>query len=264
MKIKKIILLFPILILFNCSLQKRKYQSGYFISLNKNINNLSIAKNEKQKEFNVQKKEIKYGDTSFEKDITVSANNKITKIFNNTIKYNIAFPDSCDEIIYKDGTEIKAKIIEINTSEIHYKRCNLIDGPTFIDKQNKVFMIKYANGKSKMFKKEIADKYYSGKIKENNQVNTIDKKINPITNPFLNSNYYSRSFSGRGFLIGLFAWFLGGVFREIGRKKTQKDSNKYNKSRKSTERVFLAIRTIFKILIGIVVIGIFMYLFFYF
>ena len=114
-----------------------------------------------------------------------------------------------------------------------------------------------------MFKKEIADEYSSGKIKENSQINTIDKKINPITNPYLNSNYYNRSFSGRGFLIGLFAWFLGGVFREIGRKKTQKDSNKYNKSSKSTERVFLAIRTIFKILIGILVIGIFMYLFFF-
>ena len=58
MKIKKLILLFPILILFNCSLQKRKYQSGYFLSWNKN--NLSIAKNQKQKGFNVQKKEIKF------------------------------------------------------------------------------------------------------------------------------------------------------------------------------------------------------------
>jgi|GEM_PF-6428876 hypothetical protein len=73
-----------------------------------------------------------------------------------------------------------------------------------------------------MFKKEKADEYSSDKIKENSQVNKIDKKINPITNPFLNSNYYSRSFSGRGFLIGLFAWFLGGVFREIGKKNTKR------------------------------------------
>ena len=87
MKIKKIILLLPILTLFNCSLQKRKYQSGYFLSWNKN--NLSIAKNEKQKAINVQKKEIKFNDISFEKDITTSANNKITKIFNNTIKNNL-------------------------------------------------------------------------------------------------------------------------------------------------------------------------------
>jgi len=115
-----------------------------------------------------------------------------------------------------------------------------------------------------MFKKEKADEYSSGKIKENSQVNTIDKKINSNANPLLNSIYFGRSVYTGGSLIGLFAWFLGGVFREIGRKKIQKDSNKYNKSSKSTERVFLAIRTIFKILIGILVIGIFMYLFFYF
>ena len=164
---KKIILLLPILTLFNCSLQKRKYQSGYFLSWNKN--NLSIAKNEKQKAINVQKKEIKFNDISFEKDITTSANNKITKIFNNTIKNNLAFPDSCDQIIYKDGTEIKAKITEINTSEIRYKRCDFIDGPTFVEKQNKVFMIKYANGKSEMFKTEKAVEYNNGKITQDSQ-----------------------------------------------------------------------------------------------
>ena len=55
MKIKKLILLFPILILFNCSLQKRKYQSGYFLTCNKKISNLFIAKNENQKAFNAKK-----------------------------------------------------------------------------------------------------------------------------------------------------------------------------------------------------------------
>lgn len=171
---KKIILLLPILTLFNCSLQKRKYQSGYFLSWNKN--NLSIAKNQKQKGFNVQKNEIKFNDISFEKDITTSASNKITKIFNNTIKNNLALPDSCDVIIYKDGNEIKAKITEINTSEIRYKRCDFIDGPTFVEKQNKVFMIKYANGKSEMFKTEKAVEYNNGKIIQDSQkINDKDK-----------------------------------------------------------------------------------------
>ena len=262
MKIKKLILLFPILILFNCSLQKRKYQSGYFISWNKNINNLSIAKNENQKEFNVQKKEIKYGDTSFEKDITASANNKITKIFNSTIKYNLEFPDSCDEIIYNDGNKLKAKITEINSTEILYKKCDFIDGPTFIDKQNKVFMIKYANGKSKVFKRETANEYNNFKIKENTEIYTIDKKTNSNANPLLNSIYFGRSVYTGGSLIGLFAWFLARIFREIGRKNSQKDSNKYNKSSKKPARVLSVIRKIFKILIGIIVIGILMSLFF--
>ena len=248
MKIKKLILLFPILILFNCSLQKRKYQSGYFLSWNKNINNLTIAKNEKQKEFNAKKNEIKYSDTYFEKDITASANNKITKIFNSTIKYNLEFPDSCDEIIYNDGNKLKAKITEINSTEILYKKCDFIDGPTFIDKQNKVFMIKYANGKSKVFKKEIADEYSSGKIIENSQINTIDIKTNSINRPPVNLFNVGFKFGFFGSIIVLTAWLFGGNYTDKGRNKTEKDSINSNKSNKFRYRVGVIIGKVFLIL----------------
>ena len=81
MKIKKIILLLPILTLFNCSLQKRKYQSGYFLSWNKN--NLSIAKNEKQKAINVQKKEIKFNDYSETASVQESVMYRIKALISN-------------------------------------------------------------------------------------------------------------------------------------------------------------------------------------
>lgn len=222
MKIKKIILLLPILTLFSCSLQKRKYQSGYFLSWNKN--NLSIAKNQKQKGFNVQKNEIKFNEISFEKDITTSANNKITKIFNNTINNNLAVPDSCDKIIYKDGTEIMAKITEINTSEIRYKRCDFIDGPTFVEKQNKVFMIKYANGKSEMFKTEKAVENNKGKIIQDSQkINDKDKK----TNTFSKASFI---FSILGFYpLIILGWILGLIFGAIAKNEIKSEPNKYNK-----------------------------------
>ena len=231
MKIKKIILLLPILTLFSCSLQKRKYQSGYFLSWNKN--NLSIAKNEKQKGFNVQKNEIKFNDISFEKDITTSANNKITKIFNNTIKNNLALPDSCDQIIYKDGTEIKAKITEINTSEIRYKRCDFIDGPTFVEKQNKVFMIKYANGKSEMFKTEKAVEYNNGKIIQDSQkINDKDKKTNPFSIASLVFSILG------GFPLAILGLsILGLIFGAIANKQIKKDSNKYNQNSKGLAKL---------------------------
>ncbi len=248
MKIKKLILLFPILILFNCSLQKRKYQSGYFLTCNKKISNLFISKNENQKGFNVQKKEIKYGDTSFEKDITASANNKITKIFNSTIKYNLEFPDSCDEIIYNDGNKLKAKITEINTTEILYKKCDFIDGPTFIDKQNKVFMIKYANGKSKVFKRETANEYNNVKIKENTEIYTIDKKTKPITRPPVNLFNVGFKFGLVGSIIGITAWLFGGNYTDKGRNKTEKDSINYNKSNKFSYRIGVIIGRLFLIL----------------
>ena len=246
MKIKKIILLLPILTLFSCSLQKRKYQSGYFLSWNKN--NLSIAKNEKQKEFNVKKKEIKFNDISFEKDITTSANNKITKIFNNSITNNVAFPDSCDEIIYKDGTEIKAKITEINTSEIRYKRCDFIDGPTFVEKQNKVFMIKYSNGKSEMFKTEKADEYNNGKIIQDSQkINDKDKKTNPFS-------IASLVFSILGFYpLIILGSILGLIFGAIAINQINRDSNKYKQNSKGLAIAGVTISAVGLILIALLI-----------
>ena len=237
MKIKKIIFLLPILTLFNCSLQKRKYQSGYFLSWNKN--NLSIAKNEKQKGFNVQKKEIKFNDISFEKDITASANNKVTKIFNNSITNNVAFPDSCDEIIYKDGTEIKAKITEINTSEIRYKRCDFIDGPTFVEKQNKVFMIKYSNGKSEMFKTEKAFENNNGKIIQDSQkINDKDKKTNT-------SSKASFIFSILGFYpLFILGWILGLIFGALAKNEIKSEPNKYNKKSENFAKAGVVISVI--------------------
>ena len=237
MKIKKTILLLPILTLFNCSLQKRKYQSGYFLSWNKN--NLSIAKNQKQKQFNVQKNEIKFNEISFEKDITASANNKVTKIFNNSITNNVAFPDSCDEIIYKDGTEIKAKITEINTSEIRYKRCDFIDGPTFVEKQNKVFMIKYANGKSEMFKTEKAVEYNNGKIIQDSQkINDKDKKTNT-------SSKASFIFSILGFYpLFILGWILGLIFGALAKNEIKSEPNKYNKKSENFAKAGVVISVI--------------------
>ena len=246
MKIKKIILLLPILTLFNCSLQKRKYQSGYFLSWNKN--NLSIAKNEKQKGFNVQKKEIKFKDISFEKDITASANNKVTKIFNNTINNNLAVPDSCDEIIYKDGTEIKAKITEINTSEIRYKRCDFIDGPTFVEKQNKVFMIKYSNGKSEMFKTEKADEYSNSKITNDSQkINDKDKKTNPFS---IASLVFSILGLNPIFILG---WILGLIFGALAKKEIKSEPNKYNKKSENFAKAGVVISVIGMILLFLMI-----------
>ncbi len=237
MKIKKIILLLPILTIFSCSLQKRKYQSGYFLSWNKN--NLSIAKNQKQKQFNVQKNEIKFNEISFEKDITTSANNKITKIFNNTIKNNPAVPDSCDKIIHKDGTEIMAKITEINTSEIRYKRCDFIDGPTFVEKQNKVFMIKYANGKSEMFKTEKAFENNNGKIIQDSQkINDKDKKTNT-------SSKASFIFSILGFYpLFILGWILGLIFGALAKNEIKSEPNKYNKKSENFAKAGVVISVI--------------------
>lgn len=72
----------------------------------------------------------------------------------NAIKANLEKPyfitgmvdDSCDNIILKDGSEISGITEEVGNTEIRYKKCSNLNGPTFTINKSKVLMIKYRNG----------------------------------------------------------------------------------------------------------------------
>ena len=51
-----------------------------------------------------------------------------------------------DVITLKNGDEIKAKVTEISSSEIRYKRFENLEGPTVIVAKSDVFAINYENG----------------------------------------------------------------------------------------------------------------------
>ena len=59
-----------------------------------------------------------------------------------------------DNIILKNGEEINTKIIEINESNVKYKKYNNQDGPLYTISKDKIFLIKYSNGEKEIhFKK---------------------------------------------------------------------------------------------------------------
>ncbi len=60
---------------------------------------------------------------------------------------------SAQDTLYKRNTSeiIVAKVIEINTTEIKYKRFDMLDGPTFIVDKNHIEKIKYAVGSVEIF-----------------------------------------------------------------------------------------------------------------
>lgn len=61
---------------------------------------------------------------------------------------------SAQDIITKiDGSEIKAKVLEISTTEIKFKRFDYVDGPTVIIPISDLISIKYPNGNIVTFKK---------------------------------------------------------------------------------------------------------------
>ena len=61
-----------------------------------------------------------------------------------------------DIITKKDGTDVKAKITDVNSSEIKYKRFDNLDGPTFTINKSEVLMIRYANGTNEVFNSQPA------------------------------------------------------------------------------------------------------------
>src|SRR5204862_1564342 len=60
--------------------------------------------------------------------------------------------DSCDVLLFKDGSEIRAKVLEISPNEVKYKRCDNPDGPSYVSRKADLFMIKYANGSREVLK----------------------------------------------------------------------------------------------------------------
>jgi len=66
---------------------------------------------------------------------------------------------SCDVIVLKNGSETKGKILEISPTEIKYKKCDYIDGPTISVLKSDVFMLKYANGTKEVI---VPDGYKKG------------------------------------------------------------------------------------------------------
>ena len=51
-----------------------------------------------------------------------------------------------DLIITKQGVKISAKIIEVNLTEIRYKKADNLEGPTYTMEKNKINTILYKNG----------------------------------------------------------------------------------------------------------------------
>ena len=63
-----------------------------------------------------------------------------------------AFTVSAQDIITKkDGTDIKAKVSEVGTTDIKYKSFSNLDGPTYTISKKDVLMVTYENGERDVF-----------------------------------------------------------------------------------------------------------------
>jgi len=56
-----------------------------------------------------------------------------------------------DLITKKDGTDIQAKILEVTSTEVKYKKYNNLEGPTFSLLKSDILIVRYENGENEVF-----------------------------------------------------------------------------------------------------------------
>lgn len=135
------------LFLFSCTVQKRLYNKGFYISTSRN----KVVKSETKTTYLNKQNKPEIGANTNQAKIESELKNDESKLLSNV---NSNENDSCDLIIFRDGTEERARVIEISRKEVKYKRCDFENGPVYVAGRSEVFMIKYANGTREVFKEE--------------------------------------------------------------------------------------------------------------
>lgn len=145
MKLKFLYLLLSIALLSNCTVKKRSYQKGYYVSFNKHsVKPKAEKKTEPQKdlypsEFEKTKSYLASNATGNELAMAGSVSKPLIDLG--------APADSCgDMITLTNGKQILAQVTEINEDIIKYKRCDNLSGPSYSEHRNNIAQIKYVNG----------------------------------------------------------------------------------------------------------------------
>jgi hypothetical protein len=82
---------------------------------------------------------------------------------------SFCYSQECDLLILKDGSEISVLVTELRLTEIAYKKCDNLNGPMYVVRNQEVFMIKFKNGTSQVIKSE--------ETSENKQVVSVKEKL---------------------------------------------------------------------------------------
>ena len=78
-----------------------------------------------------------------------------------------------DVIVMKDQTTVMSKVLEINSTEIKYKKWNNLDGPIYSILRSEVVSINYENGEVERFNEATSNQSI-----QNNQQNTYSPQVN--------------------------------------------------------------------------------------
>ncbi len=139
---KHLIYSLALLFLVSCSVQKRHYRKGFYVE-GLGAKSATQVKKQSKPLFN----------TSTEAFVTpVEGRTSKAEESLISVKEKTVPTDSCDVLVFRDGTETLAKITEISEQQVRYKRCDNLEGPTYVTDKADLFMIKYGNGTREIMK----------------------------------------------------------------------------------------------------------------
>ena len=78
-----------------------------------------------------------------------------------------------DVIVFRTGDEVKAKVEEVGTSEVKYRKFENPSGPLYTKSKSEIFMIRYQNGDKEVFKDETM-------VSETKPLHSSSFSINPL------------------------------------------------------------------------------------
>jgi hypothetical protein len=144
----------PLLLVFllaSCSVKKRTHLKGYYVDWN--VSRSSKKTDPDKNQLPEKKKEtVSRVETIHPGDVFASAGNDKNELLIKSPTISFFPPDSCADMIYfTDGTEIPAKVIEVDESQVKYNTCDQNAGKIVTTAQKKVLMIRYADGSVKGF-----------------------------------------------------------------------------------------------------------------
>ena len=148
-----ILYLLPLIVLFSCSVQKRKYQNGFYFAGKQNIKKTRVQTNNPKSKTNNFTAFTRQESPADIAELSASASvDKVPVTLNPVSRTRYKQdPDTCDKLIFRDGNELRVKVLEISPQEIRYKKCDMPDGPFYVSRKADIFMVKYANGTKELF-----------------------------------------------------------------------------------------------------------------
>lgn len=200
----------PALLVFqSCSVEKRHYSGGYYFSL----------KSDKKHSFSSKAEASAKKEKKSDNEVTLPldpAFNNLTASSEKSTPIIILSPDTitCDTMVLKDSTEIKAIVTEVTPTEVKYKYCNNPEGPVYVVYRYKISFIRYKNGMVDSFAKEFPPE----NNKQNSYAGTYNQNVSPAANSENYSlNEYVRRISTNSLICGIVSFVIPfvGIFTSI-------------------------------------------------